>query len=107
MAESGIVQFRGFKVPHVEQSDFLQGVTRENHAYAVEDLARSGLTPDEIQAYAHPMIALRDGAVAGYVIPYFDLDGRPIIDREGHLMMWRTRMKFPEFYRGPRYDQPS
>lgn len=107
MAESSITQFRQFKVPHTPQSDFMQGSARENEAFAAEDLARSGLSPDEIQAYTHPLLNLRKGATAGYVIPYFNLDGRPIVDDTGLLLMWRTRLKYPEFYRGPRYDQPS
>lgn len=102
-----IVQFRQFKVPHAPQSDFMQGSERENEAFAIADLARSGLHPDDIQAYVHPMVHLRKGADAGYMIPYFGLDGRPLVDSDGYLIMWRTRMRYPEFYRGSRYDQPA
>ena len=72
-----------------------------------EDLARSGLEPDHMRSYTHPMLRLKDGAIAGYVIPYFGLDGHPLVNEKGELIMYRTRLKYPEFSRESRYTQPS
>ncbi len=76
-------------------------VSEENKNFAIDDLARSGLTPDDIYASWPDMMRLSEGALAGYVIPYFGLDGIRL------EVMTRTRMKFPEFSKQQRYTQPS
>jgi len=103
-----VIPFRSFHAPRQPPSEFIaasQGT--ENEDFALEDLAKSGLTPDNMMVDAHPMIRRRADARAAYVIPYFDLDGRPLVNEQNELVMWRTRMKYHEFYKGNRYDQPS
>jgi hypothetical protein len=71
-----------------------------------KDLEKSGLEPNDLYAYTTPMLR-KDGASAGYGIPYFGLDGRALVDREGFPVMWRARFKLPEFSKDSRYTQPS
>lgn len=73
----------------------------------VEDLARSGLVPEDIHAHTHPMMRLLDEAEAGYIIPYFGLDGQPLVNAESYLTMFRTRNKVAPFSKIPRYIQPT
>jgi hypothetical protein len=61
----------------------------------------------DLGAYVHPLLPLPDKASAGYIIPYFDLDGNPITDSSNNLLMCRTRLKYPEFSKESRYTQPS
>jgi hypothetical protein len=104
---SAVADFRPFKVPQAQGSDFLGEPTRANEEFAVEDLARSGLVMSDMLAHAPPMLKLREGAKAGYIIPYFDPQGRPLVDENGYLAMYRVRYKYPDFHKGNRYDQPS
>lgn len=108
MSDNNVLPFRQFHAPRQPPSEFIQNsVGRENEDFAKEDLAKSGLTPDNMFVDAHPLIRRRNDAKAAYVIPYFGLDGRPLVDASGEFVMWRTRMKYPEFHKGSRYDQPS
>jgi len=103
-----VLPFRAFHAPRQAPSEFVSAsLGRENEDFAIEDLAKSGLTPQNMMVDAHPLIRRRADARAAYVIPYFDLTGRPLANAQGELIMWRTRMKYPEFHRGTRYDQPS
>lgn len=102
-----VVKFRPFKIPTYTETAFFTAKTRKNEEYMLEDLARSGLTPDDILAYTQPQARLLDEAEAGYVIPYFGLDGQPLVDPNGFLIMSRTRNKVPPFSKIPRYIQPS
>lgn len=104
---NSVVSFRPFKVPSVAESQFFQSTSRANEEFTNEDLARSGLIPDDLLAYHHPMMRLKEGAQAGYVIPYFNLNGKPIVDAENNLTMYRVRLKYPEFSKEQRYSQPS
>lgn len=81
-----------------------------NRNYAIKDLERSGLTPEDIYAVfpVYPIASqfLTDaGAVAPerYIIPYFNRDGAPMVDVNGYPMMYRARQNNPE----QRYTQPS
>lgn len=103
---SAVLGFRSFKVPVVE-TQFFQSTSRANEEFAISDLSRSGLTMDDLEAYTHPMLPLKEGAQAGYVIPYYGLTGRPLVDDKGFILMHRTRMKYPEFSKEQRYTQPS
>lgn len=76
-------------------------LTEENKKFALEDLAKSGLEPKDIGAEWPDMMRLAEGALAGYVIPYYGLDGIRL------QIMSRTRMKFPEFSKSQRYIQPT
>lgn len=104
---SAVVSFRPFKVPNVVETQFFQTTNQRNKEFAEQDLAKSGLTPKDIYAEHPPMMRLKDGAQAGYIIPYFDVQGQPIVDHEQMLVMYRTRMQFPEFSKEQRYSQPS
>lgn len=105
--DMSVAQFRAFKVANVTESQFFTSTNKNNESFAEDDLSRSGLTLDDIQAFTHPMLRLPEKALAGYVIPYFGLDGRPLVDREGNLIMSRTRLKYPDFSKEQRYTQPS
>jgi hypothetical protein len=103
-----VAKFRPFRIPQIVESQFFTPDNSINEDFMVEDLDRSGLDATDIDAYpAASGVRLMDNAEAAYTIPYFNLDGKPIVDREGYPAMWRLRMKFPEFHRGQRYTQPS
>lgn len=103
-----IIPFRQFHAPRQPPSDFIaKSQGRENEEFAIADLGKSGLTPDNMFVDAHPLIRRRADSRAAYVIPYFGLDGRPLVDASGEFIMWRTRLLYPEFHKGSRYDQPS
>jgi hypothetical protein len=104
---STVVNFRPFRVPQVTETQFFTSSNQANKEFAEADLSRSGLTVDDMYAYHHPMLRLKEGAQAGYIIPYFNLQGEPIVDKSNNLVMYRTRMKFPEFSKEQRYTQPS
>jgi len=99
--------FRQFKVPQIVETQFFEPRIRQNEEFMKRDLARSGLAPEDLQAYAHPQLRLPNDASAGYVIPYFGLDGQPLTDANQNLIMFRTRLDVPEFSKLPRYLQPS
>jgi hypothetical protein len=102
-----VLSFRTFKVPQVTETKFFQSAEKANEDFAIDDLSRSGLDMSDLGAYAHPMLRLPEKAQAGYVIPYFNLDGQPIVDGQNQLIMSRTRLKYPEFSKEQRYTQPS
>jgi hypothetical protein len=102
-----VLSFRTFKVPQVTETKFFQSVEKANEDFARDDLKRSGLDLTDLGAYTHPMLRLPEKAQAGYVIPYFGLDGNPIVDGQNNLIMHRTRLKYPEFAKESRYTQPS
>lgn len=105
---SNVTALRPFFAPRQPASEFIQNSHgRENEEFAVEDLARSGLTMDNMLVDVHPLIRRKADSKAAYVIPYFDLQGKPLTNGQGELVMWRTRLKYPEFHKGNRYDQPS
>src|ERR1044072_1780703 len=106
MSDTNVIPL--FHAPRQPPSEFIAGsLGKENEEFAIEDLAKSGLTPANLLVDAHPLIRRRTDARAAYVIPYFGLDGKPLVNAEGEFLMWRARMKYPDFYRGNRYDQPS
>jgi hypothetical protein len=101
-----ILPFRSFRLTNIVTSEFVSTTSTLNREWAVADLARSGLTMEDIAAEAPSMMKLREGALAGYTIPYFGLDGQPLTDDKGNLIMYRERFKYPEFSREQRYRQP-
>jgi hypothetical protein len=98
---------RKYRLTNVIESPFIKSDSPHNRDFAVEDLARSGLTIEQIDAGVHPTMRIGDKALAGYTIPYYGLDGQPICDADGGLVMYRVRLKHPEFSRESRYTQPS
>ncbi len=108
MSDKNVVPFRQFHALRQPASEFIAATQgTENADFAFDDLAKSGLTPDNMFVDAHPLIRRRVDCKAAYVIPYFGLDGKPLVNDQGEFIMWRTRMKYPEFHRGNRYDQPA
>lgn len=106
MSDTNVIPL--FHAPRQPPSEFISNsLGKENEEFALEDLAKSGLTPENMFVDAHPLIRRRNDAKAAYVIPYFDLSGHPLVNTDGEFIMWRARMKYPEFHRGNRYDQPS
>lgn len=101
-----VVSFRPFRVPRPAETQFFQADDSMNVKFMEEDLSRSGLTADDLLSYTSAFIK-KEGASAAYSIPYFGLDGKPIIDSSGYPVMYRTRYKLPEFSKEQRYTQPS
>lgn len=101
-------RLRPYKVEDVVESAFLQSDSKRNEEWCIEDLKKSGLEPDDILASAPGNLRLPSFALAGYHIPYYDLQGRVITQvGSNYNKMWRTRYKLPEFSKEPRYLQPS
>lgn len=101
------VPFRKFKIPEIVETGFFSKSNELNESFCKEDLARSGLTPLELEAYTHPMLQVPQGTLAAYGIPYYGLDGNPITNSNGELVMYRLRLKTHEFSKQSRYTQPS
>ena len=95
-----------FSVPSGDNEFFKPDVSHHEQ-FMLEDLARSGLLPLHVNGYVSAMTKLFDGVSAAYGIPYYDLDGNPIVGEDNYLMMFRTRLKVGEFSKSPRYIQPS
>ena len=74
----------------------------------IEDLARSGLIPEDIGAKVHGYSPLPHGATATYLIPYFDPNGEFIADKNGFHGMYRFRYAYPpELAKRARYVQTT
>lgn len=102
-----VVKMRRYRTLAKSESQFLPSNTSKNLAFANNDLAKSGLTLDDIEADAPGMLPLPSGASAGYVIPYYHLDGRPIVNNDNLLVMQRTKFDYPPGVKGPRYLGPG
>jgi hypothetical protein len=102
-----VVQLRPFRIPKPAGASFIQADNSKNEEFMKKDLQRSGLVPDDVNAYCSSLIKLKDGATAGYVLPYCRPDGSYIVDSDGYPAMYRIRMEFPQFSKGQRYTQPS
>jgi hypothetical protein len=98
-------RYRTFDASAISQ--FIPTNSAKNSEFERSDLAKSGLDPDDMETSASGMIRLVDGATAGYTIPYFDLQGNPLVDNERRLTMYRTKFEFPVGVKGPRYLSPS
>lgn len=101
-----VVNFRPFKVPKPEETQFFKFDDSENIKFMESDLAASGLLPEDMLAYTSAFVK-KEGALAAYGIPYFDPKGQPIVNTAGELVMFRTRFKYPPFSKAQRYTQPS
>lgn len=95
-----------FKVPKSVDNQFFQVDDSNNLEFMCLDLAKSGLDPEDIYAYTTPLLR-KDGATAAYGIPYFGLDGKPLVDREGFPVMWRARFALSQYSKENRYTQPN
>lgn len=103
---SEVRAFRPFKLPRVVNSDTTTK-SRENKPFCDADLARSGLTPEDLCAIYDDELVLPAKATAGYLIPYCGLDGRPLTYADQEIAMYRIRLKYPEYLKESRYTQPS
>ena len=82
--------------------------SNSNQEFMKGDLARSGLDPLHIGGHAPNVPLLKSSSSEGcYIIPYYGLDGNPILSSDGYLAFYRQRMKLPEFSKESRYTQPS
>lgn len=102
-----VAQFRNYKIPVVPENAFFKSDTTANEKFAVEDLAKSGLELDNLGVRPDCIINLPEGSLAGYMIPYYNLEGNPIVDARGFLAMYRIRIRQPEFSKAQRYTQPT
>lgn len=95
-----------FKVPKPAESQFFKIDESVNVGFMNDDLRKSGLLPDDVFAYTTPMLR-KEGSSAAYGIPYFGLDGRALVDKDGFPVMWRARFKISEYDNSSRYTQPN
>lgn len=102
-----VATFRTYRIRDIVTTEFFSVSSQLNREFADEDLERSGLTLDDLQAAAPEMLRLPEGALAGYHIPYFGLDGKVLTGADNVSTMYRVRLKHHEFSKAPRYTQPS
>lgn len=103
-----VVKIRRYRTADVAENQFFtSNNASKNQEYALSDLSKSGLTPDDIEADCPRAMKLADGATSGYIIPYFDLKGNPLVDAERRLTMWRSKFDYPIGVKGPKYLGPS
>ena len=91
LPEFGLADKTAFYTPTTEISD----------KFMVEDLARSGLVAEDLDAYTNPLLLLTPGATGGYGIPYRYPTGE-LFRVKGELRMWRVRLNGGE----NKYSQP-
>jgi hypothetical protein len=101
---AAILPFRPFKIP--PSSTFLEKKKQLSSEFMIEDLARSGLVPGDLFAYAQTSMRIPKEAETGYVIPYFDPKGQPVVGPEECPSMYRVRLKAKANLPCPRYVQP-
>jgi Virulence-associated protein E-like domain len=102
-----VVKMRRYRTAELSTSQFLPSNTPINTAFALDDLSKSGLVPDDMEIDVGGGIYRVDNAIAAYVIPYYDLKGNPLVDGERRLTMYRTKMGYPKGVNGQRYSSPS
>lgn len=101
-----VAKMRRYRTADVKGSQFFSGSTK-NEDFAKRDLELSGLDLDDIEGYAPVALNLIEGAVAGYQIPYYDLQGRPLVTSEGFLSYYRVKLDYPKGVKGQKYTAPS
>lgn len=99
--------FRPFKIPQNMETQFFTPDNTKNNEFMISDLAKSGLTPEDVQAYTTPLLRIGSIATAGYVLPYCTPKGKFVTDEKGYPAMYRVRLQVPEFSKESRYTQPS
>lgn len=107
---SNVVAFarRPLKFPKAITNSFVPSREEDNQRFMIEDLARSGLVPEDIGAKVHGYAQLPQGAQACYLIPYFDASGDFIADKNGYHGMYRFRYAYPpDALKKARYLQAS
>lgn len=102
-----VVKIRKYRTFETSTSQFLSFDTSKNVTFAQSDLSKSGLVCEDLDIYPTHNIKLADGATAGYLIPYYDLKGQPLVDKDGYPSMYRTKFEYPIGIKGPKYLGPS
>jgi hypothetical protein len=103
-----VTKMRRYRTAELTSSQFIASNTPYNSAFAIDDLAKSGLEPDDMEIDVGGSIARVDNAIAAYVIPYFDLKGKPLVGPDNRLTMWRAKMGYPKtILNGQKYSSPS
>lgn len=104
----GVVKFRPFKFERVATSAFLTSRQEQHERFMSDDLAKSGLEQEDLNAYVHGFLQLPEGATAGYVIPYYAPDEGYAVNEQNYLKMYRIRLEWPSHLADrPKYLQPS
>lgn len=101
-----VVGFRPFKIPRLVGSQFAPVDHTVSEQFMVEDLKKSGLTPDDMLAYVTGIVRI-PGQLASYEFPYYSASGTVLTDSTESPTMVRARLKWPEFSKEQRYWQPS
>ena len=79
-----------YKTPVPPDKGFLRMPDKDYPvSYAESDLKNSGLTLDDMSA--RPCMTRSAHYDVQYFIPYFDMEGKPIVDDEGMISMYRLR----------------
>jgi Virulence-associated protein E len=103
-----VAKLRPYRVECVVESQFLTSDGTKNWEFCLEDLKKSGLEPDDMLIEAPGNLELPNFALAGYHIPYWDVQGRVVTELGSNkCVMWRVRYLIPPMSRASRYGQPS
>lgn len=102
-----VVKIRKYRTFESSVSQFLTANHTKNIEFAQSDLLKSGLEPEDLDVYPTHNIKLADGSTAGYLIPYYDLNGEILKDKEGYPSMYRTKFDYPVGVKGPKYLAPN
>lgn len=105
--EATVSKIRRYRTADIEQSQFLPSNSIRNLEFARIDLIKSGLTIDDIEGDCPHALRLPEGAIAGYIIPYYDLEGNPLVDDQRRLTMYRTKFEYPTGVKGDKYLSPN
>jgi len=106
------IRLRPYRIRNLATTQFFEVDATRNEEWCAEDLAKSGLTSDDMLCSAVKELPVPDFATATYHIPYFDLNGRVLVDKDNYNIMWRTRQKVKPFAdqrlgNSPKYLQPK
>lgn len=102
-----VTKMRKYRTLEPKNAEFFTTDASNNVKFTLEDLNRSGLEPEDMDIYPTSVINLADGAVAGYQIPYYDLKGQILKDKDNFPTMWRAKFEYPTGVKGPKYLGPS
>jgi Virulence-associated protein E-like domain len=107
VAMETVVKIRKYRTLEPKNAEFFTTDSSKNVKFTIDDLAKSGLTPEDMDIYPTSVVNLADGAVAGYQIPYYDLKGQILKTSDNYLTMYRTKFDYPIGVKGPKYLGPS
>lgn len=102
-----VVKIRKYRTLEPKNAEFFTTDASKNVTFTINDLAKSGLEPEDMDIYPTSVVNLADGAVAGYQIPYYDLKGQILKTSDNFLTMFRTKFDYPMGVKGPKYLGPS